>query len=302
MGADTPERKTRAALIGLTQAFLGLVARAGEPPTTRRGGVALDNGVTGAVIAFDEGRALRRRSIYPAYQTGREVQGAFLENEPFVTAGIRQFIDAVATLPMTVLQGTNTEADDLIAAYTLATEEPVRIASSDRDFYQLIGPRVSIYSPIKKIVIGDANFAEMVLPKGKDGSPLVFPHERFVDFRALCGDTSDDLPGLPGAGPVTAAQMLAFAPLDDFLANPALLREATGRSSKKLEAALGSDEGRAIIERNRKLMDLREGATSPTSARYRGWAGGTSEPSAPGWRSSDWAGSTWTAHSRLWRG
>jgi len=262
MAAESPERKTRAALLGLTQTFLGIIARGGEAPTGRAGSASTI--VSQAVIAFDQGRALRRRSIFPAYQTGRELTGGFLDNEPFVTDAIKQFIAAAGLLPVTVLQNPNTEADDLIAAYTLRTDSPVRIASSDRDFYQLVGPRISIYSPIKKLVIDDSNFDEMVLPRAKDGAPLTFPRERFVDFRALCGDPSDDLPGLPGAGPITAAQMLAYAPLDDFFRSPGLLKTATGRASRKLEAALWSEEGRAIIERNRQLMDLREGASHIT--------------------------------------
>jgi DNA polymerase I len=263
MGADTPERKTRATLLGLAQAVFGLVMRAGEPPTGRRNQPVLGGRqVTGVVVAFDEGRPLRRRSIYPAYQTGREGQSSFMDNEPYVLAAVAEFVDAATFMPVTILRGTNTEADDLIAAYVLQADPvPARIASTDRDFLQLVDERVSVYSPVKKVVIDDASFDELVLPKAKDGTIYRFPRERFVDFRALCGDSSDDLPGVDGIGEVTAARLLAHAPLDDYLANPALVSTALDRGAARVQEKLTKPETREIVERNRALMDLRVGAS-----------------------------------------
>ncbi|MEJ5222230.1 MAG: hypothetical protein WHT63_09510 [Tepidiforma sp.] len=265
MGADTPERKERAALLGLAQAVFGILVRAGEPPDGRPGGQGrLFDGerprVTGLAVAFDEGRPVRRRSIYPAYQTGREADPSFAENEPHILAAISAFEELAAGLPIEVLRGVNTEADDLIAARALQETGPVRIASTDRDFLQLVDERVSIYSPVKKAVVDAMTFADHAAPRDAEGRPAVFPRERYLDFRAASGDSSDDLPGIPGMGALTAARLLAAAPLDAYFEAPGRAAEVLGRRNAKLEAALASGEARAIAERNRALMDLRAAA------------------------------------------
>jgi 5'-3' exonuclease len=264
MGADTPERKQRAALLGLAQAVFGALTRAGEPPNGRSAaqGRLLDPGraVTGLAIAFDAGRPVRRRAIFPAYQTGRESDPALVDNEPYVLAAINAFIELAAMLPIEVLRGENTEADDLIAARALAEDGPVRIVSTDRDFLQLVDERLSIYSPVKKVVITAENFAEHAAPRDAAGTPAAFPRERYLDYRAASGDASDDLPGIPGVGTLTAARLLAAAPLDAYFEDPGLASGVLGRRNAKLEAALASGEAQAIAARNRALMDLRAAA------------------------------------------
>lgn len=264
MGAETPEAKTRAALLGLTQSVLGFAARGGEPPLPGRpeGSAApRANPVRRLAVAFDNGRPLRRRSIYPAYQTGRESNPSFIENEPWVLAAIDEFIALATMLPIDVARGENTEADDLIAALVLGEDElPVRIASTDRDFLQLVADRVSIYSPVKRVVIDAESFVEAAAPKLSDGTPVRFPRERYLDYRAASGDASDDLPGIPGVGAVTAARMLAHAPLDAYFEKPSLVSQALGRRNVKLEGALRDDSARQVVERNRALMDLRAAA------------------------------------------
>jgi hypothetical protein len=163
-------------------------------------------------------------------------------------------------LPITTAQGVNTEADDLIAFTVLASAGPVRIASSDRDFLQLVDERVSIYSPIKRLVVDLDSFAGQAAPKTSSGEQIFFPRERYLDYRAASGDVSDDLPGLPGLGTVGAARLLAMAPLDDYLAEPVLAARALGRSNARLGAVLRSGEGAQIVARNRVLMDLRAAA------------------------------------------
>jgi len=265
MGAETPEEKTRATLLGLSQSIIGPIARGGAP---FEAGLQLSFGddpkfppVTGIAVVFDHGRPLRRRSIYPPYQTGREGQPAFIDNEPYVLAAIDQFTEsALRCMPITILRGENTEADDLAAALTLQTPGPVRIASSDRDFLQLLDERVSIFSFIKKLVIDHGNFDDEVMPHPKDGPPMVFPRERFLDYRAMSGDSSDDLPGIPGVGSLTAARLLGVRPLDDYLADPSRIEPALGRANRKVEVAFRDGTAAAVIARNRQLMDLRAAA------------------------------------------
>jgi 5'-3' exonuclease len=221
--------------------------------------------VAGLFVAFDEGRPLLRRSIWPAYQTGRESDPQFAENEVHIVEAIRQFSEMARMLPIDVARGINTEADDLIAHRVLSWHGAARISSSDRDFLQLVDERVSIYSPIKRLVVDLSNFDDQAAPKSASGEQVVFPRERYLDYRVASGDSSDDLPGIPGLGTLGAARMLAMAPLDDYLAEPVLAARALGRQNARLSTALRSGEAAQVIARNRVLMNLRSAA-----ARYEG--------------------------------
>ena len=286
MGAETPEALTRAALLGLTQSVLGFAARGGEPPLPGRGeGAAPPPGlfISRLAVAFDEGRPLRRRSIYPGYQMGREATPAFTGNEPFVLAAIDQFIELARMLPIEVARGVNTEADDLIACLVLAAATRARIASTDRDFLQLVDERISIFSPVKRVVIGMANFDDTVAPRRSDGSAVRFPRERYLQYRIASGDAGDNLPGIPGVGALTAAQLLAAADLDAFFAQPMLVTRVLGRRNVKLEGALREPETKAIVERNRELMDLRLAASRYESLAEYVTAGAWDEPGFRAW-------------------
>lgn len=260
MKAETPEAKTRATLLGLTQSALGFAIRAGEPPIAGQPSGAEANAwerVTRVAVAFDHGRPLRRRSIYPQYQKSRESNPSFAENEAFVLAAIDQFIEMAAHLPIEIARWENTEADDLAAAMLLSSEDPVRVGSTDRDFLQLVDERVSVYSPVKRVVITVDNFMDYAAPRTSEGTPVPFPRERYLDYRVASGDPSDDLPGIPGVGALTAARLLAQAPLDAYFDDPALASKVLGRRNAKLEAALRDEATLEIVARNRLLMDLR---------------------------------------------
>jgi DNA polymerase-1 len=260
MGADTPEKKARAALLGFTQSLLGIIIRGGEPPASRP--IEAPPGtVAGAAVVFDEGRPLRRRAIFPGYQLGREGDPNFMDNEPFVLEAIAQFCEVASALPIAVLRGVNTEADDLMAAVVLqSTTSRVRIASTDKDFLQLVDERVSVYAPVKRLIIDADNFAAAVSPSGSDAVVVPFPRERYLDYRAASGDASDNLPGIAGVGALTAARLLAAAPMEAYFREPSRATVALGRRNQKLEASLGSPQTHAQFERNRDRLDLRAAA------------------------------------------
>jgi len=248
-------RRRRVALLGVAGGVLGAIARGGVPPGAARPSTEL----TRVTVAFDDGRPLRRRQIYPPYQTGRERDPKFIANEPIVLGAIATFIDVAAhSLPIDIVRSTNVEADDLIAG-TVARRDgtPVRIVSTDRDFLQLVGPDVDIYSPVKRIIVDEANFDEQALPRTSSGAIARFPRERFLQYRTLLGDPSDDLPGVPGIGPLTAAALVARADARAFVGDPAAVREAIGRKSLAVERAFADGTANAVIERNETLMDLR---------------------------------------------
>ncbi len=291
MGANTPEKYIRAALLGLTQSVIGFAVRAGEPPDAnpRRDGQpglfdSPGERTSRLVVAFDEGRPLRRRAVFPPYQTGRESDPNFMEFEQYVLEGIREFSEmAKACLPVSILRGVNTEADDLIATEALAAPGPVRICSTDRDFLQLVGERISIYSPVKRLVITTDNFSDATAPKAADGTAVAFPRERYLDYRAASGDASDNLPGIPGVGALSAAKLVGALPLDAYFEDPGQITAVLGRKSARIDAAFASGEAREAVTRNRALMDLRLASTNyPALGPYR-TAGTWDEPAFRAW-------------------
>ncbi|MBF6600818.1 MAG: hypothetical protein IVW36_09960 [Dehalococcoidia bacterium] len=257
MKPDTPERRERVALLGLAGMALGAIARGGTAPG------ATPEPLTRVALCFDDGRPLRRRAIFPGYQMGREADAKFTANEPTVLTAIAELSRvAAAMLPIEVLRMRNTEADDLIAGL-VATHPDVdkRLVSGDRDFLQLISARTTIYSPVKKVEIDERNFDEQAAPKTAAGERVAIPRERFLDYRTVVGDPSDSLPGVPGAGALSAARLVTAAPLDAYFGHPPAVRAALGRRNEALEQAFADGSASAIIERNRVLMDLR--APSP---------------------------------------
>ncbi len=139
---------------------------------------------------------LHRRQEYAEYKVTRKPMP---EDLPPQIDRILQIVDALG-IPILRVEGY--EADDIIAtaAERFAGEEtPVVAISRDKDLEQLVGPGFSLYDPMKDEVID----AEAV-SKNRG-----YPPEKVVDALALAGDTSDNVPGVPGVGPKTAAKLLA---------------------------------------------------------------------------------------------
>ncbi len=151
-----------------------------------------------AVVFEGEGVNFRNE-IYPDYKANREEQPEEITgNLPF----IRRIVEA---FDIPVLEAPGVEADDVIgtlAARAAGEDAEVVIVSPDKDFKQLLGPRVSIFKPARQgesfDPITDASFREET---GLD--PL-----KFIDMLALMGDSSDNIPGVPGIGPKTAVKLL----------------------------------------------------------------------------------------------
>lgn len=121
------------------------------------------------------------------------------------------------------------EADDVIAwlAHNIQ-DHHITIVTVDQDMYQLVNENISIYSPIKKITVNDRNFTEVT----------GVSKENFLSFKALIGDKSDNIPGIPRVGKKTAIKLLNEG-VPDCLTH----------------------ENRAIYDRNIELMDLSYGYT-----------------------------------------
>ena len=147
------------------------------------------------VVVFDASAHSFRNDLYADYKANRDAPPPELTPQfPLVREAARAF-----SLPVVELEGY--EADDLIASYAAKAREAgeeVLVVSSDKDLMQLVGDGVAMWDPMKQKNIG----REEVIERFGVGPELV------RDALALIGDTSDNVPGVPGIGPKTAAQLL----------------------------------------------------------------------------------------------
>src|SRR5690606_15188168 len=121
--------------------------------------------------------------------------------------------EAATALGLPIAEVKDFEADDVIATYTKLAREAgieVTIVSSDKDLMQLISDGVCMYDAMKQRKI----FAPEVMEK------FGVPPEKVIDILALMGDSSDNIPGVPGIGPKTAAELIQkYGSLEGLLAN-----------------------------------------------------------------------------------
>ncbi|MGD9512232.1 MAG: DNA polymerase I, partial [Geminicoccaceae bacterium] len=169
------------------------------------------------VVVFDYSGESFRNQLYDQYKANRdEPPRELIPQFQLVREAARAF-----GLPVIDVEGF--EADDLIAAYArLARDagEPVTIVSSDKDLMQLVADQVAMWDPMKQKAIGRAE----VIERFGVGPELV------CDALALIGDTSDNVPGVPGIGPKNAAQLLTeFGSLEGVLANLDRIRQPKRR-------------------------------------------------------------------------
>ena len=170
-------------------------------------------------VIFDYSSKTFRNTLYPEYKANRSAPPEDLVPQ----FGLIRQATRAFDLPCIELEGF--EADDLIATYAkLACEAggDTTIVSSDKDLMQLVGPTVSMYDPMKDKQIGVPEVVE------KWG----VPPEKMIDLQALTGDSVDNVPGVPGIGPKTAAQLLdQFGDLDTLLARAGEIKQDKRRQT-----------------------------------------------------------------------
>jgi DNA polymerase I len=189
---------------------------------------------THIAVIFDAGRRTFRNRLYEAYKAHRPPPPDDLIPQ---FALVREATEAFG-VPSVELE--DWEADDLIAAYAkaaTATGGQVTIVSSDKDLMQLIRPGVEMLDPIKQKPIGPAEVME------KFG---VTP-DKMIDVQALIGDTTDNVPGVPGIGPKGAAQLInEFGDLESVLtAAPAM--KPSKRRDNLIEHAAKARVSRELV-------------------------------------------------------
>jgi DNA polymerase-1 len=163
--------------------------------------------VTHAAVVFDSGSKTFRNDIYPAYKANRP---------PCPEELIPQFSivrESAESLNLSILEKIGFEADDIIATIAKKAEAEgyeVLIVSSDKDLMQLVGENIHMYDSMKNRMIG----IEQVIEKFEVGPKKV------LDMLSLIGDASDNIPGVKGIGPKTAAELIKqFGSLENIFEN-----------------------------------------------------------------------------------
>src|ERR1700724_180629 len=192
---------------------------------------------THLAIVFDKSERTFRNELYPEYKAHRPDAPADLIPQFNL---IRQ---AVHAFDLPCLEQAGFEADDLIATYVREACErgaTATIVSSDKDLMQLVTDCVTMYDTMKDRRIGIAEVIE------KFG----VPPEKVVEVQALAGDSTDNVPGVPGIGVKTAAQLIVeYGDLETLL-----LRAGEIKQPKRREALIENAE-KARISRQLVLLD-----------------------------------------------
>lgn len=188
-----------------------------------------------AAVIFDAGRKTFRNDIYPEYKAHRP---------PAPDDLIPQFAlvrEATRALNLASIEMENYEADDLIASYAKAAHAQgmeVVVVSSDKDLMQLVQDGISLLDPMKQKPIG----REQVIEK------FGVPPEKVVDAQALIGDASDNVPGVPGIGPKTAAELIGtYGSLEGVLEHAHEIKQNKRRESL-IEFAEQARISRQLVE------------------------------------------------------
>ncbi|EKS37216.1 DNA polymerase I [Afipia broomeae] len=195
-----------------------------------------DNRPTHLAIIFDKSEVTFRNELYPEYKAQRA---------PAPDDLIPQFAlirEAVRAFDLPCLEQSGYEADDLIATYVREACErgaTATIVSSDKDLMQLVTECVSMYDTMKDRRIGIPEVIE------KFG----VPPEKVVEVQALAGDSVDNVPGVPGIGIKTAAQLI-----NEYGDLETLLKRAPEIKQPKRREALIENADKARI--SKKLVQL----------------------------------------------
>jgi DNA polymerase I len=225
-------------------AIQNLSTNAGQPTNALFGFIRMANQLatqwcpTHRAVVFDAGLPAARMSLLPSYKQQREKMPDPLRSQfPLIEEFLRS-----AGIPALRVEGE--EADDTMASLAMhasADAVDTLLATSDKDLFQIVTDHVAIVAPTASG--GRMGPAEVCAKMG-------VPPGQIVELLALTGDTVDNIPGVPGVGPKTAAKLLAeFGSLEGLWAR---LDAVAGEKTRAALAAHRSD-----VERNVKLIRLR---------------------------------------------
>ena len=189
-------------------------------------------------VIFDSARKNFRNEIYKEYKANRaEAPEDLAPQFEYIRKSVKAF-----NLPSIELL--NYEADDLIATYAkqiVKLGAKVTIISSDKDLMQLVSKDIRLYDPMKSKLMGEKEVFEKFGVKP----------DQVIDVQSLAGDSSDNIPGVPGIGIKTAAELInKYKNLDN------LLSKASEIKQNKRRETLIDNKDKAIL--SKKLVTLKD--------------------------------------------
>lgn len=183
-------------------------------------------------VVYDAKGPTFRHEMYPAYKANRPpLDPGLITQFPLV----RQVVTALE-LPAVEMEGY--EADDLMASLAAQAKEQgfeVVLVTGDKDLFQLVEQNVTIWDTMKDQRLGIEEVSEK----------LGITPEQVVDYMALTGDSSDNVPGVPGVGPKTAAKLI-----NEFDNLDAVLDAAPDMKKSKMRSNLIEYREQALLSRN----------------------------------------------------
>jgi 5'-3' exonuclease len=215
---------------------------------------------TKVIVVFDgAGSSNNKRNLYPEYKANRSksrITNYSLfndkeEEDEAIRNQVSRLIQYLQCLPITLICVDGIEADDVIGYLSVKFEnyEPtkeVTIMSSDKDFLQLVSDKTQVYSPTKKMIY-----------KPKDVSVEYNIHyNNFITYKTLMGDSSDNLPGIPGLGPKKINKLFPMLSNDVRVTLEEIIKYSEDNKDKhKLYYSIL--ENKKQLEINQTLMDLK---------------------------------------------
>ena len=189
-------------------------------------------------VIFDSARKNFRNDIYSEYKANRtEAPDDLAPQFEYIRKSVKAF-----NLPSIELL--NYEADDLIATYAKKITKAgskVTVISSDKDLMQLVSDKIRLFDPMKSKVIGEKEVLEKFGVKP----------DQVIDVQSLAGDSSDNIPGVPGIGVKTAAELInKYKNLDT------LLKKASEIPQNKRRETLLENKDKALL--SRQLVTLKD--------------------------------------------
>jgi len=188
-------------------------------------------------FVWDGGKSCKRVRLYPEYKKKEEIlTSEWKQMCEEIINEINLFSSFLGCLPVYSIKIPGAEGDDVIACVSTLVNEDCVIVSTDEDFFQLlVSPRISVYNPVKDVIYNSTNFKSIM---GMD-------REKFLLYKSLIGDTSDNIKGVPGIGPKRAREIVSKYSVRDIM-----LERVEGKFSKLLK------EYRERILLNMSLISL----------------------------------------------